>query len=116
MQSFWRYLDLDGVPMETVTSGPRVCAPEDVEINPAPWVSGTRAQAYYGPLTVELTFSTMNEFELNLNKALCEIRAAASNGGANYLVGFEMVIDPFGESGIMLKLVGTAAHLVPLFE
>ena len=90
--------------------------PEDVEIDVTPWVSGTRANAYYGPVSVESNFMGMNTLEVEINKALTKLRAETSNLGGNWVVGFEMSIDPFNSTGIVLRLVGTAAHLVPLFD
>jgi hypothetical protein len=84
---------------------------EDVELYTSPWVSGTRAAAYFGPIEGW----TKAEREL-----LESLRDKARGLGANAVVGPEVTLDPFGKSeegatGLRLHAVGTAAKLEPLF-
>ncbi len=100
---------------------------EDVELYTSPWVSGTRAAAYVGPISSELVLPddsvedrsaawTRAEREL-----LESLREKARSLGANAVVGLEVTLDPFAKAeekdvtGLRLHAVGTAAKLEPLF-
>lgn len=100
---------------------------DDVDLYTSPWVSGTRAAAYFGPISSEMFLPddpdadrsdawTKAEHEL-----LTSLRDKARTLGANAVVGLEVTLDPFAESrktgdkGLRLSAVGTAAKLEPLF-
>ena len=101
---------------------------QDVELYTSPWVSGTRAAAYFGPISSELFLPdeevtdrtaawTKAEREL-----LESLRDKARTLGANAVVGLEVTLDPFARApeneaitGLRLHAVGTAAKLEPLF-
>ncbi len=99
----------------------------DVELYTSPWVSGTRAAAYFGPISSELflqddqvedRFSAWTKAERELLESL---RDKARLLGANAVVGLEVTLDPFARAsdseatGLRLHAVGTAAKLEPLF-
>lgn len=101
------------------------CA-EDVELYTSPWVSGTRAAAYFGPVSVELYVpdSEVTDRMASWMKAeaelLASLRDRAWQLGANAVVGLEVLLDPFASHrelgpGLRLHAVGTAARLEPLF-
>ena len=99
----------------------------DVELYTSPWVSGTRAAAYFGPISSELFLqddqvedrsSAWTKAERELLESL---RDKARLLGANAVVGLEVTLDPFARcprsdaTGLRLHAVGTAAKLEPLF-
>jgi uncharacterized protein YbjQ (UPF0145 family) len=99
----------------------------DVELYTSPWVSGTRAAAYFGPISSELFLqddqvedrsSAWTKAERELLESL---RDKARLLGANAVVGLEVTLDPFAHAtdsdatGLRLHAVGTAAKLEPLF-
>jgi len=99
----------------------------DVELYTSPWVSGTRAAAYFGPISSEL-FLPDDSLEdrtaawTRAERALLEsLRDKARTLGANAVVGLEVTLDPFAHdeekegTGLRLHAVGTAAKLEPLF-
>jgi uncharacterized protein YbjQ (UPF0145 family) len=99
---------------------------EDVELYTSPWVSGTRAAAYFGPISTELfledkTVDDRSEAWSKAERELLEsLRDKARALGANAVVGLEVTLDPFalsekGTTGLRLHAVGTAAKLEPLF-
>jgi uncharacterized protein YbjQ (UPF0145 family) len=100
---------------------------EDVELYTSPWVSGTRAAAYFGPISSELFLedSLVEDRSAAWSKAERELlealRDKARALGANAVVGLEVTLDPFaqaadsGATGLRLHAVGTAAKLEPLF-
>ncbi len=105
------------------TDGP----PQEVELYTSPWVSGTRAAAYFGPISSELfledesvedRFASWSKAERELLESL---RDKARTLGANAVVGLEVTLDPFsrcadsGATGLRLHAVGTAAKLEALF-
>ena len=108
----------------TKTPEPEIKGPEEVSLYTSPWVSGTRAAAYFGPLNVEL-FSPNpkdqknNERRLNryMQKLVKGLQDKAYKLGANAVVGLEITIDPFAEEGnkkgVRFLVVGTAAKLEP---
>ncbi len=100
---------------------------QDVELYTSPWVSGTRAAAYFGPISSEL-FLPDDEVEdrtaawTKAERELLEsLRDKARVLGANAVVGLEVTLDPFARAGdsditgLRLHAVGTAAKLEPLF-
>jgi hypothetical protein len=99
----------------------------EVELYTSPWVSGTRAAAYFGPISSELFLpdqgvvdrsSAWSHAEQSLLESL---RDKARSLGANAVVGLEVTLDPFARgleadlTGLRLHAVGTAAKLEPLF-
>lgn len=100
---------------------------QDVELYTSPWVSGTRAAAYFGPISSELfleddTVEDRSEAWAKAERELLEsLRDKARSLGANAVVGLEVTLDPFARSpesnatGLRLHAVGTAAKLEPLF-
>jgi hypothetical protein len=88
---------------------------QPVGIYTSPWVSGTRAAAYYGPIHTEfLAPPGTEDIMIQVDEAL---KAKALELGANSVVGVEVTLDPFpeGQEGVMVRAVGTAAKLEPLF-
>ena len=113
--------------MARTKSEPEPGSEQDVELYTSPWVSGTRAAAYFGPISSEL-FLEDSEVEdrtaawTKAEKELLEsLRDKARSLGANAVVGLEVTLDPFARSdetdttGLRLHAVGTAARLEPLF-
>jgi hypothetical protein len=99
---------------------------EEVELYTSPWVSGTRAAAYFGPISSELFLEDdfVDDRSVAWGKAeqelLASLRDKARALGANAVVGLEVTLDPFATSpaglkGLKLHAVGTAARLEPLF-
>ena len=100
---------------------------QDVELYTSPWVSGTRAAAYFGPISSELfllddSVKDRSEAWSKAERELLEsLRDKARSLGANAVVGLEVTLDPFARSadgastGLRLHAVGTAAKLEPLF-
>ena len=101
---------------------------EDVELYTSPWVSGTRAAAYFGPISSELflpddSVEDRSAAWTRAERELLEsLREKARTLGANAVVGLEVTLDPFAQScdnekdtGLHLHAVGTAAKLEPLF-
>ena len=99
----------------------------DVVICTEPWVSGTCAAAYFGPVSFELFLPDVDvedraeawgRAEIELRASVCDKARAF---GANYVVGFEVTLDPFAEAGeparkgLRLHAIGTAAKLIPLW-
>lgn len=89
-----------------------------VDMYSSPWVSGTRAAAYFGVVTSG-ALGTHETFEADMDAVLQELAEKTSRLGANAVVGLETTIDPFcdDEKPNVLKIhtVGTAAKLEPLF-
>lgn len=100
---------------------------QDVELYTSPWVSGTRAAAYFGPISSELFLEDdrvedRSEAWSKAERELLEsLRDKARSLGANAVVGLEVTLDPFARAtdsevtGLRLHAVGTAAKLEPLF-
>jgi uncharacterized protein YbjQ (UPF0145 family) len=101
--------------------------PHDVELYTSPWVSGTRAAAYFGPISSELFLADgavedrSEAWEKAERELLESLRDRARALGANAVVGLEVTLDPFArlestdQTGLRLHAVGTAAKLEPLF-
>ena len=106
---------------------PKVTLDQDVELYTSPWVSGTRAAAYFGPISSELfledeSVEDRGEAWSKAERELLEaLRDKARSLGANAVVGLEVTLDPFARhpeteaTGLRLHAVGTAAKLEPLF-
>ena len=105
-------------------------APEKVDLYASPWVSGTRADAYYGPISVERYFPNSlgrgSELDDLISASEEELRALARALGANSVIGVEVTFDPFFDfpplhpgmpvgRALRIHLVGTAARLVPAY-
>ncbi len=100
---------------------------DEVELYTSPWVSGTRAAAYFGPISSELFLEDDSvedrvEAWTRAERELLEsLREKARSLGANAVVGLEVTLDPFAQAeekdvtGLRLHAVGTAAKLEPLF-
>lgn len=99
--------------------------PSDVALFSSPWVSGTRAAAYFGPISAELFVADVDEaercesWEQAEHRLICTLRGKAFALGANTVVGIETTLDPFavsagGRVGLRLEAKGTAARLEPL--
>jgi len=94
-------------------------APEEgVELYTSPWVGGTKAAVYFGPIISEI-FIPDEEDWTNATARLYEsLREKARLLGANAVVGIESSVDPFatrdGVSGLLYRAGGTAAVLEPL--
>ena len=100
--------------------------PEDVELYVSPWVSGTRAAAYFGPVSVSVFLPDgevvdratewAQAFETDLLEAL---KKKAWLMGANSVIAVEVNLDPFAEEdgkvGLKVWAIGTAAKLESLF-
>lgn len=96
----------------------------EVTLYTSPWVSGTRAAAYFGPISMDLfrPDSEITDREQDWTKAETELleglRLKASLLGANSIVALEVTLDPFarkqGVPGLSLHAIGTAAKLEPL--
>lgn len=89
----------------------------------SPWVSGTRAAAYFGPISSELFLeddpvesypAVYSKAERELFESLCD---KAHGLGANAVVGLDVTVDPFARhpktdvTGLRLHAVGTAVDL-----
>lgn len=88
--------------------------PDDVHLYTSPWVSGTRASAYFGPLSTRTDVGDGEELDTVFNRIFDEAQRMAATLGANSIVGVELIIDPYAVPPYV-SLTGTAAHLVPLF-
>jgi len=96
---------------------------EDIKIYTSPWVSGTRAAAYFGPVSHELsrvrpTGKKQREKAMldSFVEILTGLRMCVLNMGGNAIVGLELQVDPFIRGNIIYWVAtGTAAKLEPLF-
>ena len=91
-----------------------------VELYFSPWVTGSRALDYPGPISIE-SF-TEDEELATIDKILTEdliprLAELAEESDANAVVGVEIHVDPFyeldGKKGLWVRIVGTAARLAP---
>ncbi len=113
--------------MGTGNAKPDTKSENDVELYTSPWVSGTRAAAYFGPISSELfledgSAEDRSEAWMKAERELLEsLRDKARSLGANAVVGLEVTLDPFAKAadseatGLRLHAVGTAAKLEALF-
>ena len=86
--------------------------PRDVSLYTSPWVTGTRAMAYFGPVSCAVKYR--GNWDRTLDRAIFGVQRTAARLGANSVVGVEMTIDPFAEPALV-TVIGTAANLEPLF-
>ena len=92
---------------------------EDIKIYTSPWVSGTRAAAYFGPVTHEITQTrpkNMKQREKvmvgSFVLSLSGLRVRVLDLGGNAIVGLELQVDPFVYGDIIHWVAtGTAARL-----
>jgi uncharacterized protein YbjQ (UPF0145 family) len=87
----------------------------EVRFYPNPWVSGTRAAAYFGPIAVRQQMEAFNSetFEKTIQEGLMELGRKCVDLGANAVVGMELSVHPW-EAPPHVLLVGTAAKLEKL--
>lgn len=113
MPSFWPFQETTN-PAEIPVSQDKIrkYPTAEVQIYTSPWVSGTRAVAYFGPVSV--TAKHTSDWESTIQLALETIQDTTSSLGGNAIVGIEIAIDPFAEPPTLI-IIGTAAELVPLF-
>ncbi len=96
---------------------------EDIKIYTSPWVSGTRAAAYFGPVSHEFSRvrppgkKQREKFMLDsFVEILTGLRVIVLDMGGNAIVGLELQVDPFIRgNGISWVATGTAAKLEALF-
>lgn len=79
-----------------------------------PWVSGCRADGWYGPVEVELSVQGMC-WEGAIDAVLEEAAEQARKLGSNAVLNLEINVYPFREGGARVSLKGTAAKIAPLF-
>lgn len=99
---------------ETQPALPTLTDPDDIHLYTSPWVTGTRADGYYGALAANAYYEKSSELENAIITAFCDIQKQCSALGGNSLVGVEVTIDPYGDPPYV-HVVGTGAKLVPLF-
>ena len=88
---------------------PNPSCPEEVELHTNAWVCGMRAATYFGPVKLEREGGDM---ETMMCEAIDDMQLKAFHLGANAVVGVELMADPFERS---VRIIGTAAHLEPLY-
>lgn len=101
-----------------LASNPPGGALPSVEFYASPWVSGTRAAVYWGPVSAELIAALGMDFERAQAELLEDLRAEAlerTGGKANAIVGLEVTVDLWDAQGPRFRAVGTMALLEPLF-
>jgi len=94
----------------------------NIGVYSAPWVSGTRADGYFGEVQAELFVpDTSIPLEMRIEAAeaavLDEIRAKAAELGANSITGCEITVVPHASRevpGMLWGARGTAALLRPV--
>ena len=90
----------------------------------SPWVPGTRAAGYYGPVEyVEVIPSPAHRrnrprtWERGILRALRRLVRELRRRGGNSLVGLEVSLDPFhADGGLRVRVLGTGATLEPLWD
>jgi hypothetical protein len=102
-------------PLPLPPDGPHT-DPDDVHLYTSPWVNGTRASNYYGPISATSQYPSQSDitFETALLHVFGKICETCSELGGNSVVGVELIIDPFSNPPYV-SMTGTAARLVPLF-
>ena len=99
----------------------------EVEVFTSPWVSGTRAAAYFGPISA--TKFVPNDKDGNSNpdewqeaqlQVIRDLQDKSLELGGNAVVGVDITANPFftdtdGVKGLLLEIMGTSAILEPLF-
>lgn len=82
-----------------------------VDVYTVPWVSGMRAGAYFGRLSVEIMTAQGESGIPECLERLC--RESAGRGG-NSCVGLEISVDPFRDGRVWWQAIATSARLEPL--
>lgn len=86
---------------------------KDVQLYTEPWVTGTRANCYFG--NVSATSFYRGDWEATLRSAVQEVALTTAKLGANALVGVTITVDPFLNPPQVI-IIGTATELVPMFS
>jgi hypothetical protein len=87
----------------------------EVLITRDPWVGGTRSGYYHiPPLKIERKVSGLS-WEEAVDGILDEAAQEARQNGCNAIVGIEITCDPYHSDGGLIRLLGTAARLEPMF-
>jgi uncharacterized protein YbjQ (UPF0145 family) len=96
---------------------PSVPNPSDVEIYPTPWVAGTKASRYLGPIhaTVMVRCEVPQCWQAGFRRVITKLQEQSWEMGGNAVVAVEVTLDPFARQGVRLVACGTATELVPLF-
>ena len=76
----------------------------------APWVSGTRAERYFGPISAFRADVAREDVEWVLGEMLDDMSERAEGLGATHVVGLEISIE-VEEKTYKLLSVGTGAEL-----
>lgn len=95
----------------------------EITFSASPWISGTRAAAYFGPTGVERVLPEAEREDLYdfLDETFDLLVDKVQAIGGNALVGLEFSLDPFvynddGSVDIGVKIVGTGAKLESVFK
>lgn len=90
----------------------------EIALTANPWISGTRAAGWYGPVEVKQPVAGRC-WEDAIDSVLEEAAAQARALGPNAVLNVEINVSPFaqrnGEPCPTIELKGTAAKLEPLF-
>lgn len=86
----------------------------DVLLSINPWVGGTRAKGYWGPIKIERMVSGPS-WEEAIDAILEDAADEARVRCCNAVVGMEITCDPYRPNGGHIRFEGTAADLEPLF-
>lgn len=79
----------------------------------SPWVSGTRAEAYFGWVSCSGPIPDCEPEHADfVSTMLARLVPLAEEFGANWIVGYEIAVDPFAGQA---TVSGTLALLEPLF-
>ena len=112
----WTHLQWKNATVEQLRS-----AAAQVGLWTCPWVSGSRAAAYYGPVEHEMVIDEFNDvvYEAFLEDYKIHV-VRKTEGEVTDVVGIELSIDPFYETleGVKccrMHIVGTGAKLEALF-
>lgn len=90
-------------------------SPAEVAIYTSPWVSGSRAARYFGPVSEEYRAKRGQplDVEVSLGVLIGLLRETVYAVGGNAVVGLELTVDPYDRLGALWTGVGTGALLVP---
>lgn len=90
-------------------------------ISASPWMSGTSALRYMGPVEcVTIVPWERGDIEAGFYAMLDDVRRKCEEIEANACMGSEVSLDPFnttalGEPAVRMSVVGTATRLEPLW-
>ena len=92
--------------------------PEDVLLNPEPWLpEGMRVADLCGPLETTISLASgdrlIEAWDEAVELLLYRLQREALERGADAVLDMQLVADPFNERGLVLTLIGTAARLSP---